>query len=691
MGYLICDTCNDVYKLQEEESPDEFDTCQCGGNLEYYETLQEFVEQFYNLSSFPSEDGNLLLKKGYNQLKKKNRDLKEEYSKLRDTNLELEGEIQELKEFKDKLKDINTEVEEENLELKDKISAVKDRCLKLESENSKLMGYPEHLSKLKKYSESKIQHPEVIDLSKNLKEDQGPVNKLDKIDSTLKKKLKELIETNQKLKTELGHSSLKLANLRKFNNGLENKNSELKQEISRLNEFEAAHKNLNFKYIVLEKHNQELINKHLELHENHKELEEKFSKLEQENFQLKELAIEYEDLNQKYDDLEKYNDKLLNKDAELSKNYNKLKDNFSRLENENFKLKRNAELDPELINNYNQLQEKFSKLEQENSELNGELIELKDNFSNLREKNLELKNFKDENENYTQELKDKHDELLEKFSKLEQENSQLNKDIKELHDNASSLREEKLELGNFKNENEILENKYNELLEKYSKLEEKNSTLADLEEANEKLSNDNYRLETDFNGLKAKLSELEENLKTDDVPDSKLKSQYVDLNSNYQRLKVDHFNLKERYLALKEKNKAKTITLDFSGENKDDASLKTHIVCEDCGQKLPLSQFYKTKSKERGYTSRCKSCTRKRNAAQGLVELSKYIDLDTPFSKDELKAVIGDQQFSVFENYMWVLLELDILTYLEDEDKYVLKSDDNLKGFCGTYGISLAM
>ena len=71
MGYLICDTCNDVYKLQDGESPEEFDTCQCGGNLEYYETLQDFVSQFYDLSNFKSEDGNLLLKKGYNQLNKK--------------------------------------------------------------------------------------------------------------------------------------------------------------------------------------------------------------------------------------------------------------------------------------------------------------------------------------------------------------------------------------------------------------------------------------------------------------------------------------------------------------------------------------------------------------------------------------------------------------------------------------------
>ncbi|MGB9980107.1 hypothetical protein [Methanobacterium sp.] len=684
MGYLICDTCNDVYKLQDGESPEEFDTCQCGGNLEYYETLQDFVSQFYDLSNFKSEDGNLLLKKGYNQLKKKNRDLKEEYSRLKDAHLELETEIQELKEVQNKLKDINAEVEEENLELKDKINAVKDRYSKLENKNSKLMANysGEQPSKLKDKSiDLETENHDVIGLSKNdnnlkLKEVSSS-NKLGYIDSNLGKKLKELIETNQKLKTELGHESLKLANLRKFNYGLETKNSELKKEILRLKEFEEAHKNLNFKYVVLEKHNQELINKHLELHENHKELEENFSKLEPENHKIK---IAYEKLNQKYDDLEKYNDKLLTKDAELSKNYNKLKDKFSRLEEENIKLNR-ANLDPELENKYNNIITKNSQLDENYSKL-------EKNFSKLEEENLKLK----ERISSNLELETSYNELQQKFSKLEEENSDLNSELSELKDNFSNLREKNLELKSFKDENEDMENKYRELLEKYSKLEEKNSNSADLEKLNEELLNNNYKLETDFNELKAKLSELEEeNLKVEDTLDSELKTKYVELNSDYHRLKVDYVNLKEIYLALKEKNKAKNITVDFSGENKDDASFKTHIVCEDCGEKLPLSQFYKTKSNERGYTSRCKNCTRKRNAAQGLVELSKYIDLDVPFSKDELKAVIGDQSFSVFENYMWVLLELDILTYLEDEDKYVLRSDDNLKGFCGTYGISLAM
>ncbi len=33
IGYLICRNCKGYYQLEEEESPDDFDSCQCGGKL----------------------------------------------------------------------------------------------------------------------------------------------------------------------------------------------------------------------------------------------------------------------------------------------------------------------------------------------------------------------------------------------------------------------------------------------------------------------------------------------------------------------------------------------------------------------------------------------------------------------------------------------------------------------------------
>lgn len=43
MGYLICDKCGGYYELQENESPDTFIECQCGGKLKYHETMYDYV------------------------------------------------------------------------------------------------------------------------------------------------------------------------------------------------------------------------------------------------------------------------------------------------------------------------------------------------------------------------------------------------------------------------------------------------------------------------------------------------------------------------------------------------------------------------------------------------------------------------------------------------------------------------
>lgn len=39
MSYLICESCNGYYELKEGESPDDFENCQCGGNLRYVDEI----------------------------------------------------------------------------------------------------------------------------------------------------------------------------------------------------------------------------------------------------------------------------------------------------------------------------------------------------------------------------------------------------------------------------------------------------------------------------------------------------------------------------------------------------------------------------------------------------------------------------------------------------------------------------
>jgi hypothetical protein len=39
MTYVICEKCGGYYELEKGESPEDFDACQCGGNLKYYESI----------------------------------------------------------------------------------------------------------------------------------------------------------------------------------------------------------------------------------------------------------------------------------------------------------------------------------------------------------------------------------------------------------------------------------------------------------------------------------------------------------------------------------------------------------------------------------------------------------------------------------------------------------------------------
>ncbi len=38
-GYLVCSECNGYYKLQENETPEDFEKCECGSLLTYYESI----------------------------------------------------------------------------------------------------------------------------------------------------------------------------------------------------------------------------------------------------------------------------------------------------------------------------------------------------------------------------------------------------------------------------------------------------------------------------------------------------------------------------------------------------------------------------------------------------------------------------------------------------------------------------
>jgi len=44
-GYLVCCDCSGYYKLKADESPGDFEECECGGILEYHENLDELIKE----------------------------------------------------------------------------------------------------------------------------------------------------------------------------------------------------------------------------------------------------------------------------------------------------------------------------------------------------------------------------------------------------------------------------------------------------------------------------------------------------------------------------------------------------------------------------------------------------------------------------------------------------------------------
>lgn len=56
MGYLICDKCGGYYKLEEGESADDFDVCECGAKLRYVDNIDEYLNNEPDMDKSVSEE-----------------------------------------------------------------------------------------------------------------------------------------------------------------------------------------------------------------------------------------------------------------------------------------------------------------------------------------------------------------------------------------------------------------------------------------------------------------------------------------------------------------------------------------------------------------------------------------------------------------------------------------------------------
>jgi cobalamin biosynthesis Mg chelatase CobN len=53
-GYLVCSGCDGFYELQEDETPEDFDNCECGSPLVYYKTREELENRLESSSDLKS-------------------------------------------------------------------------------------------------------------------------------------------------------------------------------------------------------------------------------------------------------------------------------------------------------------------------------------------------------------------------------------------------------------------------------------------------------------------------------------------------------------------------------------------------------------------------------------------------------------------------------------------------------------
>ncbi|MDO9044563.1 MAG: DEAD/DEAH box helicase family protein [Methanobacteriaceae archaeon] len=123
-------------------------------------------------------------------------------------------------------------------------------------------------------------------------------------------------------------------------------------------------------------------------------------------------------------------------------------------------------------------------------------------------------------------------------------------------------------------------------------------------------------------------------------------------------------------------------------ENNSKTPSENHKICDICGKELDLSLFLRSRTEPDGYRKTCRSCSKKQNAARGLKKIIEYIDMDTEFTKEYLKKNFKEQ-FELFENYIFVLQELDLIQYDENKKTFKIENNANLQDFCSEFDISL--
>ena len=657
------------------------------------------------------------LESNYNDLSKSNSDLLLAKEKLVSENSKLNIEMNQLRtdnsNFEDN-SDVNLKLQSDYGSLKSNYNILKDTYKSLRNSYGELSKEKDDLE-VKHSSISgdkfklKYENANLKSLNYDLEDKYSKLESdnriLEENNSDLVNSNENLVEVNSKLKNEKDSLEESFLSIKGVNLELKEENEKLKEVNS---EFESDNQNLKDEKSQLKEDFATLENSHLDVN----------SKLESENKNLKEnytflnsiLEDKFENLgnnnskvssDENLSSIEDNNISLKDKYSPFRNNKSGLKDKPLRLEPKDKKLKKNYSFLNSII------KDKFKNLGNSSDDSSkGEIYSsVKEDYSSLEDENNRLKLI--------------NSDLNEKNSRFEIEYSNLKKNYSDLTIVREKLFKENIIL---KKVNKALENEYSHSddidsgVESLSK-KEPVKLLDDSKFKSEEIINSAVDLDIPEKDI---VAENVDGFKADSLATclSKLLD-YIGLDVPFklddlkEKVDPDSFSVFENYLGeLQERDlliyrdsndyilSPSKQFYDFCSKNgisislinmnlqEDPSLIDSSKECDECKRVLSVSKFDTDDSGSDGYSLICKDCKRSRNAALGLPKLLEFIELDVPFTNDDLKERVDQKSLFNVINHIWQLMELDLISQ-EDSNNYILKSSKEFIEFCSKYEISL--
>ena len=387
-------------------------------------------------------------------------------------------------------------------------------------------------------------------------------------------------------------------------------------------DLENKYSKLEYDNRILEENNSDLVSSNENLVELNSKLKIEKDSLEESFLSIKGVNLELKDENRK---LKEVNSEFESENLNLKDEKSQLKEDFTTLENSHLDV--NSKLESEnknLKENYtflnSILEDKFENLGNNNSEVSSEVA-----YSSIKDDNISLKDKYRPFRNNKSGLKDKPLRLEPKDKKLKKNYSFLNSIIKDKFKNLGNSSDD-----SSKDEvDSSVKGNYSNLEDEYDKLKLINSDL----------SEKNSRFEIEYSNLKKNYSDLT-------ISKEKLFKENIILKKVNKALQNEYSNSDEIDPDVESLSKKELVN------DLDDSKFKTELIVDSVVD-LDTPEKIIVKENVDGF--------KVDSLASCLSKLLEYIELDVPFTLDDLKEKVDDDLFSQFENYLWELQERELV------------------------------